>query len=299
MARILLIGPSGQIGHELRRALGSIGEVTTAGRSDADFALDLSYRSQIENVLRELSPEIVVNTAAYTAVDQAESEPEAAFAINAEAPAVMARAIKETGALLVHFSTDYVFSGEAQRAYTEDDETGPLGVYGQSKLEGERGIRSYGGRYLILRTSWVYGLRGENFLRTVLRIAAEKESLQIVDDQFGVPNWSRTLADGTVALLTALESDPRPEEKLSGVYHLSATGETTWCRFARAVLDSLQGEAGIKATMVEAIESADYPTAAKRPKRSTLDTGKLARDLGVELPHWRECLRHCLASRSA
>ena len=297
MVRILLIGPSGQVGHELRRALVSIGEVTTAGRSNADFALDLSYRSQIENVLREVAAEVVVNAAAYTAVDQAESEPETAFAINAEAPAVMARTTKENRAVLVHFSTDYVFSGEAQSAYTEEDTTEPLGVYGQSKLEGERGIRSYGGRYLILRTSWVYGLRGKNFLRTILRLASEKDSLRIVDDQFGVPNWSRVLAEGTVAVLSALRSDPEREKKMSGVYHLSATGETTWCRFARAIIESVQGEEGIKATAVEAIESGEYPTAAKRPKRSTLDSGKLAHDFGVSLSDWRECLHRCLASR--
>jgi dTDP-4-dehydrorhamnose reductase len=298
MARILLIGPSGQIGRELRRALTTIGDVTTAGRSGADFALDLSYRSQIENVLREASAEVVVNAAAYTAVDQSESEPEMAFAINAEAPAVMARMSRESGALLVHFSTDYVFNGESQSAYTEDDKTEPIGVYGQSKLEGERGIRSFGHRYLILRTSWVYGLRGKNFLRTVLRLASETDSLRIVDDQFGVPNWSRTLAEGTVAVMTALRSDPERQKKMSGVYHLSATGETTWCRFARAIIDSVQGEEGIKATTVEAIESGEYPTVAKRPKRSTLDPGKLVRDFGVSLPDWRECLRRCLASRS-
>lgn len=297
MPRILLIGPSGQIGHELRDTLAPLGEVITAGRSDADFALDLKYPSQIENVLREAVPELVVNAAAYTDVDKAESERESAFAVNAEAPAVIARLAKEIRALLVHFSTDYVFSGEAKSAYTEEDGTEPLCVYGRSKLEGERGIRSYGGRYLIFRTSWVYGLRGRNFLRTVLRLASENDSLRIVDDQFGVPNWSRTLAESTVAVLSALKSDPERKQKMSGVYHLSATGETTWCGFATAIVESVQGEAGIKAKRVEPIATHEYPTPAKRPKRSTLDSSKLARDFGVTLPDWRECLRRCLAAR--
>jgi dTDP-4-dehydrorhamnose reductase len=298
MARILLIGPSGQLGYELRRSLAPLGEVVTAGRSDADFALDFVYPSQIENVLREVGAEVVVNAAAYTAVDQAESERGSAFVINSEAPAIMARVTKQKRTLLVHFSTDYVFGGEAQRAYTEEDETEPLGVYGESKLEGERGIRSSGGRFLILRTSWVYGLRGKNFLRTVLRLASQNECLRIVDDQYGVPNWSRTLAESTTAVLSALKSDPARSKQTAGVYHLSATGETTWCGFARAILESVRGEEGIKAKRVEPIATHEYPTPTKRPQRSSLDSSKLARDFGVTLPGWRECLRGCLASRT-
>jgi len=298
MARILVIGPSGQIGHELKDTLAPLGEVITAGRSDADFALNLKYPSQIENVLREVAVEVVVNAAAYTAVDDAESAREDAFAVNAEAPAVIARAARETDTLLVHFSTDYVFSGEGRIAYTEDDKTEPLSVYGQSKLEGERAIRSAGGRYLILRTSWVYGLRGKNFLRTVLRLASEQESLRIVDDQFGVPNWSRTLAEGTAEVLSALKSDTERRRKISDVYHLSATGETTWCGFASAIVEAVKGEEGMRAKRVKAIATRDYPTPAKRPKRSTLDASKLARDFGVTLPRWRECLKRSLDSRA-
>ncbi len=298
MARILLIGPSGQIGHELRHSLAPLGEVITAGTSDADFALDLSFPSQIENVLREAGVEVVVNAAAYTAVDKAESDREAAFAINAEAPAVLAKAAKESGALLVHFSTDYVFSGEAEIAYTEEDATEPVSVYGQSKLEGERAIGSAGGRHLILRTSWVYGLRGKNFLRTILKLASEGETLRIVDDQFGVPNWSRVLAEGTAEVLSALKSDLERIRKISDVYHLSAAGETTWCGFAGAIVEAVKGEEGIKAKRVKPIATRQYPTPAKRPKRSTLDSSKLARDFGVTLPDWRECLRQCLASRT-
>ncbi len=299
MPHFLLIGPSGQIGYELRRALASLGEVTTAGRSEADFALDLSYPSQIENVLHEVRAEVVVNAAAYTAVDQAESERAVAFAINAEAPAVMARMTKQNRTLLVHFSTDYVFSGDAQTAYTEEDEADPLSVYGQSKLEGERAIRAFDGRHLILRTSWVYGLRGKNFLRTVLKLASEEKRLRIVDDQFGTPNWSRTLAEATVSILSALRTDPARIRDSLGVYHLSATGETTWCGFARAIVESVQGEEGIKAKKVKAITTKDYPTPAKRPKRSTLDPSKLERNFGVTLPDWRECLKQCLDSRNA
>ncbi len=299
MARILVIGPSGQVGHELKDTLAPLGEIITAGRTGADFALNLKFPSQIENVLREVAVEVVVNAAAYTAVDDAESAREDAFAVNAEAPAVIARAARETGTLLVHFSTDYVFNGEGRIAYTEDDKAEPLSVYGQSKLEGERAIRSAGGRYLILRTSWVYGLRGKNFLRTVLRLASEQESLRIVDDQFGVPNWSRTLAEGTASVLSGLRSDPARIKQISNVYHLSATGETTWCGFARAIFESVQGEEGIKAKQVKPIATHEYPTPAKRPQRSTLDATKLARDFGVTLPKWSECLRRCLASRTS
>ncbi len=298
MARILLIGPSGQIGYELRRALSNMGEVTTAGRSEADFALDLSYPSQIENVLHEARAELVVNAAAYTAVDQAESERELAFAINAEAPAVMARMTKQNRTLLVHFSTDYVFNGDAKLAYTEEDKPEPTNVYGESKLEGEHAIQSSGARHLILRTSWVYGLRGKNFLRTVLKLAAEEKRLRIVDDQFGVPNWSHTLAEGTVSVLSELRSDPSRIKDRLGVYHLSATGETTWYGFARAILELVKGEEGIKARKVKAITTKDYPTPARRPKRSTLDSSRLAKDFAVSLPDWQECLRQCLASRT-
>ncbi|MDH3282898.1 MAG: dTDP-4-dehydrorhamnose reductase [Gammaproteobacteria bacterium] len=298
MPRILVIGSSGQIGHELRRTLTPLGEVTTAGRTEADFALDLSYPSQIENVLREIAAEVVVNAAAYTAVDQAQSEREAAFAVNSEAPAVMARMAKQSRALLVHFSTDYVFSGETKLPYTEEDETGPLGVYGESKLEGERGIHAVGGRHLILRTSWVYGLRGKNFLRTVLRLATERDSLRIVDDQFGVPNWCRTLAEGTAAVLSVIRSDPARFKKISDVYHLSARGETTWCGFASTIVEALQGEPGILAKRVEPIATREYPTPAKRPKRSSLDASRLAQDFGVSLPDWRECLQRCLGERN-
>lgn len=298
MARILLIGPSGQIGHELRRSLAPLGEVITAGRSEADFALDLSYPSQIENVLPEAGAEVIINAAAYTAVDKAESQREQAFAINAEAPAVMARSAKDIGALLVHFSTDYVFSGEAKIAYTEESATEPLGVYGQSKLEGERAIRSAGGRHLILRTSWVYGLRGKNFLRTILKLASQQDTLRIVNDQFGVPNWSRMLAEGTTGVLSAVKIDPARRKNISAVYHLSATGETTWCGFASAIVEAVKGEPGIKARRVKPIATRQYPTPAKRPKRSTLDATKLSRDFGVTLPDWRECLQRCLASRT-
>ncbi len=299
MARILLLGPSGQIGYELRRALSNMGEVTTAGRTEADFALDLSYPSQIENVLHEARAELVVNAAAYTAVDRAESERELAFAINAEAPAVMARMTRHNGSLLVHFSTDYVFNGDSESAYTEADETGPETVYGQSKLEGERAIQSSGARHLILRTSWVYGLRGKNFLRTVLKLAAEEKRLRIVDDQYGTPNWSRALAEATVAVLLALKSDSARIDDLLGLYHLSATGETTWCGFASEILESVKEEEGIRAKKVKAIATKDYPTPAKRPKRSTLNSSKLAKNLGVTLSHWRDCLQQCLDSRTA
>ena len=287
--RILLTGGTGQVGWELRRALAPLGEVTAPSRAE----LDLFDAEALRAAVRELAPRLVVNAAAYTEVDRAESEPGRARAANAAAPAALAEEAARTGALLVHYSTDYVFSGEKDRPYTEDDECAPPGVYGRTKREGEAAVAAAGGAHLVFRTSWVYGLRGRNFLRTMLRLAREREELRVVDDQWGAPTWSRMLAEAT-ALVAAGLRDGRggfaPEGAPWGVYHLAAAGETTWCRFAREILaaDPRRGEQ--RCREVVAIPTEEYPTPAARPRRSVLDGSRAEAAFGVRLPHWREQL---------
>lgn len=296
--RILLIGPGGQIGRELQSALSTVGKVATAGRTGAAIPLDMASPASIRDVLRANPADVIVNAAAYTAVDQAESDSDAAFAVNAEAPGVLAEFARFRGSLLVHFSTDYVFDGQSAIAYTEDDEANPLGVYGRSKLAGERAIQAIGPPHLILRTSWVYGLHGKNFLLTMLRLASERKTLAVVDDQFGVPNWSRTLATATVSSIETIMAEPDRVGERGGTYHLSATGETTWCGFAQAILDGVRGEPGVIAETVRPLTTEEFPTPAPRPARSTLSGDRIEQMLGVRLPHWRDCLRQCLAART-
>jgi len=296
--RILLIGPSGQIGRELQGALPAVGEVVTAGRTGDAIPLDLTSAASIREAVRSTPADIIVNAAAYTAVDQAETDRDTAFAVNAEAPGVLAECAKSAGSLLVHFSTDYVFDGAAARAYTEDDETNPLSVYGRSKLAGEEAIRASGGRHLILRTSWVYGLHGKNFLLTMLRLASEQKTLNVVNDQFGVPNWSRALAIATASSIACLFAERDRIDERTGTYHLSAAGETTWYGFAEAILDSVRGEPGIVAHTVNPIGTDEFPTPAPRPARSTLNGARIERVLGVTLPDWRVCVQQCLGERA-
>ncbi len=278
MKRILLVGRNGQVGRELRRTLAPLGEVIAVDRE----ALDLAREDDIRMILRTIRPGIVVNAAAYTAVDQAEAEPELAVAINGLAPGVMAEEARRQGALLVHYSTDYVFDGAKSGPYTEDDLPNPLNVYGRSKLAGEKAIRDSGCRHLIFRTSWVYGRHGRNFLRTIQRLARTKEELAIVDDQIGAPTWSRMIAEATAL---ALRSDQD-----SGLYHMSSAGQTSWHGFARAILEA-QGWSG----RLLPIPAREYPLPAQRPANSTLDNGKLAAVLGLALPDWRGALDLCLA----
>ena len=274
--RILLTGKGGQLGAELARALAPLGEVVALGRAE----LDLRDPGSVRGTVRGAKPALIVNAAAYTAVDRAESERDAAFAVNAAAVGVLAAEAKTLGALLVHFSTDYVFDGEKPAPYTEDDPPRPLGVYGASKLAGERAIAESGCRHLVFRTSWVYSPRGRNFLRAILAAAREGRELRVVDDQRGAPTPAHAIAEAVARAL----ADARLADK-SGLYHLSMAGATTWHGFAAAILEA----AGLKAP-IAAIRSEDYPAQARRPKNSLLDNAKLRRAFGIALPDWREGL---------
>lgn len=287
--RILLTGRSGQVGWELERALASLGEVVAFDRT----SLDLAQPDTIHARVREVRPTVIVNAAAYTAVDRAESEPERARTINAAAPAILAEEARTTGAVLVHYSTDYVFDGQKPEPYTEADAPNPINVYGRTKLEGERAIEASGCRHLTLRTSWVYGARGRNFLLTMLRLVRERSALRIVDDQIGAPTWCREIALGTAALLARLDLavPGRP-----GIYHLSAGGFTSWFGFARAIFSAPElPRLGIDAPALEAIPSSAYPAPARRPRNSRLDCSRLANEAGVRLAAWDQALRRCMA----
>ena len=284
--RILLTGARGQVGFELARLLPAHGELTATDRS----TLDLADPDAIVAAMRGLKPGLVVNAGAYTAVDQAEVERDAAFAANANAPRVLAEEASRCGALLIHYSTDYVFDGEADTPYSEDAPTGPLNVYGESKLEGERAVAATGAHALVLRTSWVYGLRGRNFLRTVQRLATERDELKIVADQTGTPNWSRVLAEATCALVARGTADLAER---TGIYHFSATGATTWHGLAKAIVG------GAAKPQVSPITTAQFPTPARRPAYGVLDTLRFRQTFGFELPMWQDALAACLAAQRA
>lgn len=286
MKRILLTGINGQVGWELQRTLQPLGEVVAVDRQ----GLDLTNPDRIRALVREVKPAIIVNPAAYTAVDKAESEPDLAQAINAVAPGIFAEEARRVDALLVHYSTDYVFDGAQATPYAEDAPTAPLGVYGRSKLAGEQAIAAAGCRHLIFRTCWVYGRRGHNFLITMLRLAGERVALRVVADQHGVPTWSRQIAEAT-ALALARHAGQQ------GIYHLTAAGATTWHGFAAAQLATAHAQ-GLLARLpaVQAITTADYPTPARRPANSLLDCTRLRADFGLALPDWATQLQLCLAA---
>lgn len=284
---ILLTGVKGQVGWELRRTLAPLGQVTAVDRAE----LDLSDLETIRAKVRALKPQVIVNPAAYTAVDRAEREAGQARAINAVAPAVLAEEAKRCGAILVHYSTDYVFDGSKPGPYVEDDAPNPLNVYGATKWEGEEAIRASGARHLILRTSWVYGRRGQNFLLTMQRLMREREELKIVADQIGAPTWSRLIAEATAQILAQCLSPARGADRPApwGTYHLTCGGATSWYGFAQAIAES-----GGVTTRLIPIPASDYPTPARRPANSRLDNGKLARTFALRLPDWRETLALCL-----
>lgn len=272
--RILLTGRNGQVGWELERMLPALGEVIATDRG----TLDLADPDAIRRVVRDARPDVIVNAAAYTAVDKAESEPQVAVKINAVAPEILAEEAKRLGALVLHYSTDYVFDGSKRSPYVETDETNPLSTYGRTKLEGELGIRATGARHLILRTEWIYSGRGNNFLLTMLRKAKQGTPLRVIDDQIGSPTWARDVAELTVNVLRT--------EPPAGIYHASAAGQTSWCGFAREIF-KLAGSA----VKVDAISTKEYPTPAKRPAYSVLSNGLLANAARIApIGDWRERL---------
>lgn len=297
--KVLLLGGNGQVGHELRRSLAPLGDVVVATRAGGlpdgapCEAADFDRPAILAELVGRVAPAVVVNAAAYTAVDKAEDDEAAAFRANAEAPGVLARACAARGIPFVHYSTDYVFDGRGARPYREDDPTAPLGVYGASKLAGEEAVRAAAGRHLILRTAWVYGRHGHNFMRTMLRVGAERDELRVVADQVGTPTPAGLIADTTAELL-------RMQDTPSGTFHLTPRGETSWHGFAEAIFDEAVAHGLMaRAPRVVAIATQDYPTRARRPSFSRLDVGKLERQLGRALPDWREGLRQVLASRSS
>jgi len=296
--RILLIGSSGQVSWELLRCVQPLGEVISASRTPSKLLqsqiVDLADPDSIRHVIREVKPAIVLNAAAYTAVDKAEEEPELAYKVNGTAPGILAEECLRLKALLIHYSTDYVFDGNQTQPYTELDTVNPHSVYGASKLAGEQAIANQGGRYLILRTAWVYGLRGKNFLLTIQRLASTRSELKIVDDQIGAPTWSRMIAQATAHIIAQLYSPlyQLDIEELSGIYHLTCAGQTSWYEFAKAIIAESE-----KQPRVLPIPSRDYPTPASRPAHSVLSNKKLAKTFGVTLPVWNKALKLCLNDR--
>ena len=284
---ILLLGPGGQVGWELRRALAVLGPVTARGRDAADGAGDLSCPDRVADDIRTLRPAVVVNAAAHTAVDRAESEPDVARTVNTEAPGAIARACADIGAWMVHYSTDYVFDGTGDRPWRESDPTGPCNVYGTTKRDGEDAVRAAGGRHLILRTSWVHGAHGANFVKTMLRLAAEKDRLAVVADQFGAPTGADLIADATAHALRACVSDA----DLGGTYHLCAAGCATWhdvATFAIARARSRFSDIAWTVGEIAPTTTDAYPTPARRPANSRLDTAKLRAAFGIHLPDWTD-----------
>ena len=292
MTRILLTGATGQVGWELARALTPLGTVLAPGRAQ----LDLAQPQTLAAAVAEAQPDVIVNAAAYTAVDKAEEDTAAAMAVNADAPLELARAARKCGALLVHYSTDYVFDGTRPDAYDEDAAPNPLSAYGRSKLAGDAAIGASGADHLIFRTSWVYAARGKNFLLTMLRLAAEREQLRIVDDQIGAPCWSRLIAVSTVHALRQDLTRRRDGTFASGLYNLTAGGAVTWFGFASAIIAAARAHGmPMKCREVVPITTAEYPLPAPRPANSRLATSKVAKHYGLQLPEWKRCMQLCLA----
>ncbi len=294
--KILLLGRGGQVGWELQRSLGVLGEVVAldfdASQNPQGLCGDFTDLAGLERTVEAVQPDVIVNAAAHTAVDKAESEPELARTINALAPAALARAAIKTGAWVIHYSTDYVFDGSGSAPWKETDTTGPLSVYGQTKLEGEQAVAACP-KHLILRTSWVYATRGGNFAKTMLRLAGERDALTVINDQFGAPTSAELLADVTAHAIRSLQTKPA----LAGLYHCIAAGETTWHGYAQYVLEQAATLGlPLKATAEKVAPTAtsSYPTPAKRPLNSRLDTTKLQAAFGLRLPHWQDGVKRML-----
>jgi len=298
MARILLTGRSGQVGSELLKTLARLGEVVAPVRAE----MDLADISAVREIVRNVRPRWIVNPAAYTAVDKAESEPELAYAINRDAVRAIGEEAQAIGAGVIHFSTDYVFDGTKNGPYFEEDITGPASVYGASKLAGEQALTASGAAHMIFRTSWVYGATGKNFLRTILRLARERDVIRVVDDQHGAPTWSRDLARMAAHAIARVESVAAGKSlsetmtDWGGIYHAAGSGETTWCGFAsEAVSLACEQEPGTRFAEVEAISTSEYPTPAKRPLNSRMSSAKLMTRFGWTMMDWRDSLREVLA----
>lgn len=290
MNKILLTGKNGQVGWELQRTLAPVGQVIAL---DVD-ELDLGDQDAIRQAVRSIKPDIIVNPAAYTAVDKAESEPDLAMAINGVAPGILAEEARKLGALLVHYSTDYIFDGRKDAPYVEADAPNPLSVYGNTKLAGEQAIRASGADHLIFRTSWVYGARGRNFLLTMLRLARERGELRVVDDQIGAPTWCRSLGEITALVLAQLYAPDANKEavrSVSGTYHLTSSGSVSWCGFTAEILRLAQVH---PAPVLVPITTPEYPTPAVRPMNSTLSNDKFVRTFGLDAGDWGSNLRLCL-----
>ncbi|KAF0178044.1 MAG: rfbD1 [Nitrospirae bacterium] len=289
--KILLFGKNGQVGWELHRSLLPLGELIAVGRAEADFSAPETLRSFVQAV----KPQIIANAVAYTAVDKAEEEESLAYRINADSPTVLADEAKRLNALLVHYSTDYVFDGTKSTPYTEDDEPNPLNAYGRTKLAGDRAIQVSGCRHLIFRTSWVYGARGQNFMLTMLRLAKDRSELKVVADQFGAPTWSRLVAETTAAVL-AKTANVFPVER-SGLYNLTTAGSTSWHGFAQAIIDGAKRRALLSAdknVIVKRIPTSLYAMKASRPLNSVLSSSKVFSSFGIQMPSWDSCLEKLL-----
>jgi dTDP-4-dehydrorhamnose reductase len=298
MTEILILGKQGQVAWELQVTLATLGDITVLGSQE----LDLANPDRIRELVRQIKPDIIVNAAAYTAVDRAESEPDLCMSINATAPGILAELAREFQALLIHYSTDYVFDGTKTSPYLETDPTNPLSVYGSSKLAGERAIIQVGCPHLILRTTWVYGNRGKNFLLTILRLAADRSELKIIADQLGAPTWSSTIAEATAQILAQCHRDSRSElrqrSSIRGVYNLSAAGETSWHGFASEIVTQYRAHSPDRQLAIEniiPIPTSEYPTPAQRPANSILDNRKILSDFGVQMPQWQMSLSQLFA----
>ncbi len=294
--RILLVGAAGQVGRELERSFADAGEMSAYNRD----TLDLAAPDDLRAAVRSAVPNVILNAAAYTAVDRAETEPETAMAINAHAPRVLAEEASRTDALLVHYSTDYVFDGSKAGPWVETDEPNPLNVYGASKLAGEKAIREAGGKYLILRTSWVYGPHGNNFLRTMLRLGRERDSVKIVDDQFGAPTSSMELARATRTIVdSVLAGRFGPVDDWAGLYHMTCSGSVSWCGFAQAIFARAEKQLNGRTPEAHPIRSSEYPVKARRPHNSVLSNEKLFARFGVRLAPWEYALDEVMNSPEA
>jgi len=294
--RLLVTGANGQVGCELRQSLAPLGEVIALDRA----ACDLARPAEVARILRAATPDIIVNAAAYTAVDRAEQEEELATLINGTAVGEIAQAARQLGALLIHYSTDYVFDGRKDAPYAEDDVPSPISAYGRSKLAGERAIAQCGGRYLIVRTSWIYAARGHNFLKTVLRLARERDELRIVEDQIGAPTWARDLAAATAVMTRQARQEIARDDFESGLFHVTGSGATSWFVFAKAVVKQAE-QYGLLArkSKIVPIASSEYPVAATRPKNSRLSGARARHRFQIALPEWEQSLAVCMRELSA